>query len=249
MAADWAQMIFNKKFSYQWVYDFTQHHSDYLTSAVPQAVSARRVSPSVLPLCLNWIQQFANWLAGLPPIPAKCYLNIDETRLVAYRKEKDAKKIVARKVAKKTELKRGQYYLGSMIVVCSAAGEVLHTAICIRNDTDSLAHHYVPKPTRGLRSAFDEPAMYYTKSGSFNSEIYADVIRHLAEKLEIAHPGLQHVLLMDNATIHTTAGVKKAIKETGIHGYLLPANTTHFLQPLDRVPFAVFKAHLRKIFK
>ena len=51
-------------------------------------------------------------------------------------------------------------------------------------------------------------------------------------------------LFEDQLESHTRFKVTKAAMDKGLAMWLLPSNTSHFLQPLDHVLFAIFKKHI-----
>lgn len=58
------------------------------------------------------------------------------------------------------------------------------------------------------------------------------------------YPGLACVVLCDNLEVHKCEEVVKVCHNSLVQLYYLPPNTTHFLQPLDDVLFAVYKDQL-----
>ena len=54
-------------------------------------------------------------------------------------------------------------------------------------------------------------------------------------------------LLTDNLATHRDVDVVEEMRNNFIHMFYLPPNTSHFLQPLDDLPFAIYKSELRNL--
>lgn len=57
-------------------------------------------------------------------------------------------------------------------------------------------------------------------------------------------PGLHLTLLADNLAVHRDVKVLAALLKARINVFFLPPNTSHFLQPLDDLVFAIYKSQL-----
>ena len=87
------------------------------------------------------------------------------------------------------------------------------------------------------------------KSAWNNEELCAQIIRWLATALAPHLEGLQPVLLLDAAKIHTAPAVLAACSACHIWPILVPAKTTWLLQPLDTDAFLDFKRFLRAAYQ
>ena len=67
-----------------------------------------------------------------------------------------------------------------------------------------------------------------------------------ARRRELGLPNDQAAfLIMDNCSAHTDRQVEEVLGQHHIVPVLIPPHTSHIFQPLDRVCFSSFKAHLR----
>lgn len=141
--------------------------------------------------------------------------------------------------------KRGKVF-GSLVTFCTAAGEVLLTAIVIKK-TSVVVSQVLPLESPTTRSSAPKiDLMFYNESGSFDSEIMSEVVAVLSSTLYARSPGAAFLLFFDNCSIHENLTLLSAAGSKGVQIFFLPPNTTHFLQPLDRTVFAVFKVWLAK---
>jgi hypothetical protein len=77
-----------------------------------------------------------------------------------------------------------------------------------------------------------------------NSTIWSLLTDKLAEVWNKRSPGLLLTLFADNLGFHRNVGPILKLKEQFIVFFFLPPNTSHFLQPLDNLMFAILKSQI-----
>jgi len=78
-------------------------------------------------------------------------------------------------------------------------------------------------------------------------EIWSQALDELAKIWAQKYPGVILTLLTDNLATHRDMEVVEEMWKNLIHMFYLPPNTSHFLQPLDDLPFAIYKTELRNL--
>jgi hypothetical protein len=80
-----------------------------------------------------------------------------------------------------------------------------------------------------------------------NKTIWEAALDELGKVWAQRNSGLLLHLLTDNLAMHREEDILRFAKKRLIKMYLLPPNTTHFLQPFDDLPFAIYKVELRRL--
>jgi len=81
----------------------------------------------------------------------------------------------------------------------------------------------------------------WTKTGYVNGETFKLIIAKFVELWTLQQPGLDVLLFGDQLGIHRQVEVVEEALKKKVYMWSLPANTSHFLQPLDGQPFGLFK--------
>ena len=140
--------------------------------------------------------------------------------------------------------------IGSLLTFVAASGVVLMLVWILKglgkDDKEILAAEFAILETEHLlRNQW--PWFYaVTKSGCTNTKIHAEIMKKFLLLWKLWHNGNFCYLFGDQLACHQSIEVICECMKEGVLCWLLPANTTHFLQPLDNVPFGRFKAELRK---
>ena len=111
------------------------------------------------------------------------------------------------------------------------------------NDDEAIVE--LPKVESSYALRPSHPVFYAaTKKGYTNKQLTAEIIQKFREIWHQRYPGLHCFVFSDQLAAHFNLPlVEKSYKE-GVYLWALPVNTSHFLQPLDNLPFARFKARL-----
>jgi hypothetical protein len=91
------------------------------------------------------------------------------------------------------------------------------------------------------------PRFYaYTPSGYTNSGLHAEIVGVFSKMWHDEHKNVHCWLFSDQLGAHKCADAVADALGRGVMCWLFPANTSHFLQPLDDLVFANFKQHLKE---
>ena len=89
------------------------------------------------------------------------------------------------------------------------------------------------------------PRFYgFSQSGYINAEIWGALIDKFCEIFNNSYPGMNALLFSDQMSSHLEPVVVADALSRNVHMWSLVANTSHWLQPLDDLPFANFKLRL-----
>lgn len=182
-----------------------------------------------------------NRICKLTTIAKSC----DETRAIPRESTEYGVASVYLKEAHITRL--GTCNLWTIFTVVSAAGRVLFSVYIYRDptlDVEKSSNFVVPK--------IDEeesgwPIFFMrTDTGFMNRATWTVCMENfieLSKKLR-NEPEERILLLADGAAMHNKLATCELLQPHGMDIVFFPSNTTHFLQPLDGVPFAIFKNRL-----
>ena len=139
--------------------------------------------------------------------------------------------------------------LASLLPFISANGKVLCTFWIVKGqipegDVPTEIVLNVAPDTYHRRGTWPR---YYgvSKTGFLNTEIYSACVRKFIEIYRLQYPGQGAWVFADNLGCHQNMELAIEAHKNNVELWMLPANTSHFLQPLDSIPFAVLKNHIR----
>jgi hypothetical protein len=78
-----------------------------------------------------------------------------------------------------------------------------------------------------------------------NGIVFDKILTKFCELWQSRNPGLYLWLFGDQLACHLSIETVRRAWEMYVGMWFLPANTSHFLQPLDSIPFGRFKKELR----
>jgi hypothetical protein len=87
----------------------------------------------------------------------------------------------------------------------------------------------------------------FSESGYINQQIWGTVMLLFCERFNLLHPGMNAVLFSDQLASHLNPVVVGMAYQQHVHMWSLVANSSHFLQPLDDLPFGAFKKYTAAI--
>ena len=236
------------KMAKQTAYNWADRHRRWIKKRKTKQLARGRVSDDIVDDCQAFCELFK--AAGNEfQMSAKNVINYDETRVMVgtggeYRLERVGKdRAQVRKEKGRT--------LGSLLTFVSAEGKVLMSVWIIKgkkgcgNDKNLLeADFHIPATSYELRS---DVLRFYavTATGYSNTDLQKSAISKFCEIWALRHPGLHCYLLGDQLRCHQDIATIKAALTNNVFMWLLPANASHFLQPLDHACFALFKKKIR----
>ena len=191
---------------------------------------------------ISHVEQFIAQMEPFLDRVAGVLVNYDETRLVL-----DGNRVVQRRFARSSARADVQasrnLVLGSVLCFVTALGEnflaVYNLKAPMKGDT-LLVNAKVPasQPERG---AARHRIFMHSECGYFDKSSMEHAMTMFSKFWCAAYPGLNCVLIGDQLAAHKQTHVIKALADKRIFCCLMPTNTSHFLQPLDNMPFAALK--------
>jgi len=126
--------------------------------------------------------------------------------------------------------------LKTIIPICNAAGKLVHL-VQIWSDPRSETNQCklaIPElvGTRRLNRKIDV-SDFVSEKGYSTNLVFPNMIRKVFTPIRAAAGSAPILLLMDNHKSHVCLETMRACKELQITVCMLPANTTHFIQPAD----------------
>ena len=139
--------------------------------------------------------------------------------------------------------------LGSLLTFVSAQGDVLSSFWIMKADVDESgtakvkvivdSERYPPRKSWNRYYGF-------TTTGYINNDMFRECFNSFMDEWALQHPGKRVFTVGDQLNNHIQIDLCKDALGRGVEMWLLPSNTSHFLQPLDHVFFATFKSMLFK---
>jgi hypothetical protein len=230
-----------------WLDELIASHSDRLKLIPTVSIDPSRVTNEVK-------EQTELFLAFLPSflkskgIPNHMIYNADETRVKLEGKHANLKLIESCEKKAHEHLAPILGKAASYAAIVSTTGEILFSVYVLPLKNDSTASIPLRVAQRlNTHDYHDHPVYYaFTKSGWFNAEVWVDVLKVMRTRLDVVHPGLHAILMMDSLSCHLTYEVLACGSNNNIHQVFFPRHATHFIQPEDNLVYATFKKMVYK---
>ena len=252
-------------FSRNWVRAFEERHKDILfrSGKSRKIMKAARVANTTFDQALIFSRVFQGVLESFQelqsPVSPQFLCNCDETLINIVRNGKVDIELVPRGVRTGSG-SPPPGLIGSMLCFVTASGDVPLVVFVMKKASNERGVR-VPKltdPIVGTKNArqrarwirqhhFFSPTGYVSEQHFQSSlQLFADVMSSFSEyEVPISSRPSPLLLLADNLKIHRTEATLSKAVELKIHLQMLSPNASHFLQPLDDVLFASFKACLK----
>jgi len=138
--------------------------------------------------------------------------------------------------------------LKTVLPFINAAGRVIMLVLIFANvhgDDGQLPKPVYHDSDLGTNTRSRFPILYAsTDNGYITSELWVECCMKLAEILKPIRRGDPALILFDRHSAHLKTEAILKLVENDIEPVFVPPHMTHILQPLDNVPFAVFKKKL-----
>lgn len=238
---------FGKVVSSKWVRRYVKKRDDELKVVNSKYFPKKRNVPKIT----NEIEAF---IAALGQQIEKVnfsennVFNYDETKITV--KSEGNLKVMSRAKSNNNNCFIKRDSLASLLSFISPNGKsfvsfyILKSGNSDRAKTDKLMPYY-PKEKRYLRSKLRR-FFCFSKSGNLTAVLFNGIMKIFAELWQSEHPGLQCYVFGDQLGAHKDLETVKMCIEKNVFLWSLPANTSHFLQPLDNLCFANLKKKFKK---
>mgnify|MGYP001796369992 CR=1 FL=1 len=242
------QELFEVEVSRHWVADFEKRHKDELTKKKAKLLTSQRGAQSIPGDVAKFIAQVQT-VSDIHPMSAENVVNYDETRVFV----QTGGHYVYERVTKERAQKKGRkgINIGSLITFVAASGKILMEVWIFKgkpqkDDEESgvlTAQFNVQASNLSNRITRQKHPIYfaYTATSFNNKELHAHIMDQFG-KLWMERGDNKHCWLFgDQLGCHKQADVVMKALGQNVMCWLLPANCSHFLQPLDDKIFANFK--------
>ena len=230
-----------QKAGYYWFEGFLNRHAN-LTLKKPEDLSVGRAMAMNKPQITMWFETYNNLLTDLGVKDSPSHLwNFDETGVVNIAKCKEVVAEVGKQALTVVQQERGE--LSTVLVGVNAMGNYLPPLVI---------HKGMRIGRQWLNGASFDVLVKASPNGWINKELFLQFGRNFIaslERLELVD-GRPHVVILDNHASHLfNLDFLLLMKQHNIHVVGLPSHCSHWLQPLDRGPFASFKRHWNELLR
>jgi len=230
-------------FTRKWLTGFLDRHRALLNLDKSRLLAPNRSNEGNLGHVLSLIDFHTDFLLT-HHFPPWARLNVDESRVTVADARGAGQRLVKRGYRQHgTRAKRESSYM-SVVPFVSAAGETIVVFYVLPLPSETGTIHVPHEIGRSLRGSY-ECFYMFTETGYTNRETFRIMIKKFEEIFNRRYPGLEHILYMDRLSNHVDEHVLETLSSNGGHGVCFPVGTTHFIQPLDDVVFALFKSLLK----
>ena len=228
----------------KWFTNFYQRWSALIILKEARLISAGRSSPEIREDVKDFLAFHSEFRKNYR-YPEHAIFNVDESRVTLSDTKRSARRLLARSNPKTGIRGARSRKHCSVIPFVSAAGETISVFYILAQSSKAKVLSVPHTRRNGGPSPFKE---YYltTENGYSTTETFQMMVAQFGQDFAERYPGLNSVLYMDRLGSHTTPEILATALENHIQVVLLPANTTHFLQPLDDCVFGLFKTLLQK---
>ena len=249
-----------ESFGEDWFKGFRKRHGELFLFQSQQSMSRGRRDPTTYEQTLLFIETFGKVLdsfrASSWEVHASALVNFDETLIRAGVKNgKESLELIPRGEATGSD-RVPNGVVGALLTFVTADGSVPLLYVCMKHKSSKTSRLTAPlfperRASRNLKNPDIWKVHYSTSESGYVNE------GHILEAFELFGEIMQHhmrlraaeypvVLLGDNLRQHRTLPALEKCMEWSIHLQMLPPNSSHYLQPLDNIPFAIFKRSLEK---
>jgi len=244
---DIAQCLFPEKdaiFSVHWVTRFCAAHSNLLEFNKARLLSGSRSNEEngeLLELFRKW--QLENRVLQITP-PShifncdECRVKIDDILGTGRRLS-----LVSCHGSSMKGKREGGYC--SVLPFVSADGNTVCTLIVLPVKSSGKTAQ-IPIHACARRQKLSNVFYAVSESGYATEEIFHMFLKIFLKKLDQLQFSSPSFLFLDRLHCHCTDKVYESLVEKNVTAVLFPPGTTHIIQPLDNVPFSVFKSVLKK---
>ena len=222
--------------SYNWQKGFMARHQD-LGKKVARAISISRATSPTREVVEAWFHQYAELIEQLQIEDPSQVWNIDEVGVNEC--PKTGVFIVDEKIKAQLVIPRERGQNITIVSYCNAAGDKSPPMIVMKgkNRQDVWAQHM----PRGWHLRASESGYMNKRLFAEYGNIFIDYL-HSKQMLE-----KKNLVIMDGHPLHVyNSHYLLTMKRNKVEVLMLPAHSTHFLQPLDQTPYSAFKAHWKR---
>ena len=241
--------IFDVEVGYKWAISFQKRHEEELKMRKTKLLASKRVDKRIPDHVLQFICQVET-VSEHYPMSASNVVNYDETRVFIGVDGEICMEHISKDRAQKRGFKGRT--IGSLVSFVAANGQVLMSGWIFKakqakedENSDMLTDEFnIAEDKPNLRGKWQR-FYAFTTSGYSNKMLHRSIIRKFAAVWNEIDNQKHCWLFGDQLGCHKCPKMVKEALEFRVMCWLFPANTSHFLQPLDDLIFARFKQVLK----
>ena len=258
---DIASGFLGRQVNRKWAGRFLKRHTAELVPRHIKALTGKRAKQETMEDCIAFTKQMQVFFQK-HQFPAKAVINFDETLVCDSKTRLEVQRIESTKRQRGEVTQTRSKTIGSIISFISAAGELLYLVYCLKVEKSSSSSTtstsldnteygnirlLLEEEANYTRSKFVERVYIFTESGRVDTQTNENILDGFYNIWKVLYPGLDCLVLSDQLSAHRALKVLQKNANRGVFLCSLPANTSHFTQPLDDAPFAIFKKQLRLV--
>ena len=227
----------------RWLAGFRERWRDHISLRKTELLSCSRTNTNNLDRVKGFVK-FQEVYQQNYYFPAFAIFNVDECRVSLNDSKKGAKVLTPKKFNKGGLSANRTTKHCTVVPFCSASGETI-SVFWIYPLGQKQKQVSIPVCQRSRSRKLYREYFIFTETGYSKKETFPIMLAQFEKDFHRLYPAVDAVVYMDRLRSHVTADVLATMIGRGLHGVLLPAGTTHFMQPLDDAVFACFKNLLR----
>jgi hypothetical protein len=229
--------FYNRNVHTDWASAFLKRHADALTTAKGKVISSKRCAPDVTIQVHLFIEAMTVFKTH-HYVAAHTIINYDETRVTVL--DNGILRIDAVGRRQKNQIGTKGITVCTLIPFVSADGRHIATFYVFKKSARGNVV-FLSEDRSPVKRFF-----LFTDSGSIVKSTFVEIVHKFCVLWQEEHPGLECVVVGDQVSSHQDPTVIEYAFQRKIMMLLLPANTSHFTQPLDNIVFAVLKQHFKR---
>ena len=229
---------------------FLNRHKLELRNRVAQPIKDDRVTQNVLKDVREFVKIFGKYLEE-NHFDDTVVINADETRLTIKGNVFSEDFIESSSKTKATIRSSKGGKSAGLLIFGAASGEC---KLCDYlpsdfNESDMSTPSFPLYPLQRILRGEWKRFYMFTNTGYLNDESWKYIIEEYVKLTKTLWPKKESLLLLDRLGAHMQPETAIKCLESGVHTIFLPANSSHFVQPLDNNVFTNFKRVLTKLVK
>lgn len=230
-----------------WTRRFLARHRAHLRARTCKALADKRMGAQMLANVDGFCEELTDFLQS-HAFTASAVMNFDETRVVVKGGHLATQRVVAAGKERANAASTRRSTVASLLTFAAADGSIFLSVYVLKANFDedgrSSVNFSLEPATRVSRRSW--PRFFcWTDSGFLDADLFGRVMDLVVEEWTVRNPGRALLLFGDQCSAHMRADTLERALARGVYLFFLVANASHFLQPLDAAPFAVFHRHLR----
>jgi hypothetical protein len=228
---------------------FVQRHLDFMKTSATKPITSARIPPSTIDSIGPFLDRVSDYALRYAAGGTSWY-NVDECRCTLIAESNKTQFIVPAEVSSPSHKRTPSSHPFTLVPFVSACGKLEMLVIVGAVESkrqDSRIDRLMTLPLTTDRDCGYPRYWTFNKTAAMNHELWESIMDKFVAHRKLLYPGLDSVVFLDRLSAHTQPALVRKMYTAGVHLVLLPVHTTHYLQPLDNIPFATVKKTLHHL--